>query len=199
MIGIVDYGTGNLLSVRKAFDYLGMPNRVLQNTHELKAVEKLVLPGVGSFGHAMHKIIEKQWLDPIKDWLCADRPFLGICLGMQLLFDESEETPDIAGLEFFKGTCCRFKKGKVPQIGWNAVHIDQDNCLLEGIDSGEYFYFAHTYYVCPQGSDMRLAHTSYGLEFTSIAGKGRIFGVQFHPEKSGEAGMRLLSNWGEKC
>jgi imidazole glycerol phosphate synthase glutamine amidotransferase subunit len=199
MIGIVDYGAGNLLSVRKAFDYLGMPNRVLQKSQELKAVKKLVLPGVGSFGHAMHKIMEKQWLDPIKDWLYADRPFLGICLGMQLLFEASEETENIAGLEFFKGTCLRFEKGKVPQTGWNAIHIDRDTSLLEGINSGEYFYFVHSYYVCPQGSEVNVAHTTYGLDFTSIAGEGRIFGVQFHPEKSGEAGLKLLSNWGIKC
>lgn len=199
MIGIVDYSAGNLLSISKAFDYLGMPNKILQTEQELGGVKKLVLPGVGSFGHALRRLNERQWLDPIQAWLHADRPFLGICLGMQLLFSTSEETEGVTGLDFFQGDCLRFNSGKVPQIGWNDVQINRDTPLLAGIASGTYFYFVHSYYVSPQIADVSLASTSYGRKFTSIAGNGRVFGVQFHPEKSGDAGLRLLENWGNRC
>jgi len=199
MIGIVDYGAGNLMSVKKAFDFLRVKNKILSKPDELDTINRLVLPGVGSFGHAVAIMRETNFYDPIKEWVTANQPFLGICLGLQLLFESSQEAECIAGFSFFKGKCRRFLEKKVPQIGWNNIQIERNNSLFDGMTSGEYFYFVHSYYVVPEEADVILAESNYGLNYTSVAGRGNVYGVQFHPEKSGPAGLKLLKNWVEQC
>lgn len=199
MIGIVDYGAGNLHSVHKAFAYLEKESRILSHPLELEGIERLVLPGVGSFGHAVIELERREWRSPLKEWLAGDRPFLGICLGLQLLFESSDESPGQEGFSVMSGNCRKFMRNKVPQIGWNDIHIIKESPLFKGIDSGDYFYFVHSYHVVPESRDFICAETSYGCDYASIAGTGRVFGVQFHPEKSGEKGLELLKNWVEQC
>lgn len=198
-IGIVDYGAGNLRSVKKALDYLGFNNRLVKAPDDMEGLEKLILPGVGAFGHAMAKIKASGLESSLRQWLNSDRPFLGICLGLQLLFEASSESPGVEGLSFFSGKCLKFEALKIPQIGWNDIEIKSTTPLLRGIPPKEYFYFVHSYFVLPVQEDIVLARTSYFNDFVSIAGTGRIFGVQFHPEKSGLAGLRILQNWIELC
>lgn len=199
MIGIVDYGAGNLRSVQKAFDFLGMKNQIMTSSDDFKRMDRLVLPGVGSFGYAVKKICQRNLYDPVKDWLQKGRPFLGICLGLQLLFESSEESPGAKGFSVFQGKCCRFQTQKVPQIGWNDIQIQKENPFFKGIEDREFFYFVHGYYVLPKQKTDVLALSRYGQEYTSAAARGRVFGVQFHPEKSGTKGLRLLRNWGRLC
>ncbi len=199
MIGIVDYGAGNLSSVKKAFDFLRIESKILTSADELRIIERLVLPGVCSFGHAMKRIIERGLYDPIKDWIESDRPFLGICLGLQLLFESSEESEGVKGLSFLKGICRRFYGKKVPQIGWNNIRIESETELLRGIHSGDFFYFVHSYYAVPEESEVVVAISDYGVDFASVARSGNVFGVQFHPEKSGHTGLQLLRNWVQRC
>ena len=199
MIGVVDYGAGNLQSVRKAFDFLGVRSRILSIAAEFNTIDRLVLPGVGSFGHAVESMIKKQLYDPTAEWIRSDRPFLGICLGLQLLFESSKESVSERGFSVFKGICKRFAEKKVPQIGWNYIRVERENELLRGIHTGEFFYFVHSYYVDPMENGSILALSNYGVDYPSVIGKGNVFGVQFHPEKSGRAGLRLLKNWVERC
>ena len=199
IVGIVDYGAGNLNSVQKALDFLGAKNRFVKSPEDLAHVDRLVLPGVGAFGHAVEKIRASGLEIAIKTWLRSGRSFLGICLGFQLLFETSHESPGAQGLSFFPGRCERFIAPKVPQTGWNDIEVVQATPLLKGIGSQEYFYFVHSYYVLPEQENIVIARTTYFDDFVSIAGRGRIFGVQFHPEKSGRAGLRLLQNWIEQC
>jgi glutamine amidotransferase len=198
-IGIVDYGAGNLRSVKKALDYLGADNRFVQGPDDLVGVQKLILPGVGAFGHAVERMRGSGLVPSLVSWLNADRPFLGICLGLQLLFEASSESEAAQGLAFFPGRCEKFTAPKIPQMGWNDIEIARDTPLLEGIPPQAYFYFVHSYYVVPQLEDIVIARTYYATDFVSIAGRGRVFGVQFHPEKSGRVGLRLLQNWIERC
>ena len=199
MIGIVDYRAGNLGSVKKAFDYLEKESKILTSVEEFKTIERLVLPGVGSFGHSMGRIRESELYRPIKEWIESDRPLLGICLGLQLLFESSQESEGVEGLSVFQGTCRRFSEKKVPQIGWNNIQVKRGIDLLRGIRNGEYFYFNHSFYVVPEEEKTIAATTNYGLAYTSIVERGNLCGVQFHPEKSGGAGLKMLRNWVERC
>lgn len=199
MIAIIDYGAGNLKSVKKAFDHLQADSKVISSSEEWNGFEKLVLPGVGSFGAAVKKLCEAKFIDLIKDWLAADKPFLGICLGMQLLMESSMESEDNIGLSQFKGKCLRFRQGKVPQIGWNQIQIQKQSRLLDGIAHNSFFYFLHSYYINPENENIITAKTEYGITYPSIVEKGNVYAVQFHPEKSGDNGLKLLKNWIEKC
>ncbi|MFC2160843.1 imidazole glycerol phosphate synthase subunit HisH [Acidobacteriota bacterium] len=198
-VGIVDYGAGNLRSVKKALDYLGAENRFIRKADDLGRVQRLILPGVGAFGHAIEKIRAGGLEDPLKEWLHGDRPFLGICLGLQLLFASSNESPGVDGLGFLPGHCEKFTAPKIPQIGWNAIEITQGTPLLEGISPHAYFYFVHSYYVIPQHEENVIARTYYFEDFVSIACRGNVCGVQFHPEKSGRFGLKFLQNWIKRC
>lgn len=197
-IGIIDYGAGNLHSVRKAFNYLGAETEILEEAPDSISFDSLVLPGVGNFGPGMEEL-EKRGFHPfLREWLNADRPFLGICLGMQFLFEKSEECPGEPGLGFLKGEICRFKDPslRVPQIGWNAVHpIDKGNPLFKGIADGSHFYFVHSYYCVPKDASVIGSTTSYELEYCSSLWSGNAFAVQFHPEKSQELGLIMLRNF----
>lgn len=199
MIGIIDYGAGNLRSVEKAFSYLGYQCRIIDSPKAIDRFERLVLPGVGAFGHALQKLDEGRWRDPLFKWITSDRPLLGICLGMQLLFDSSEESGNAKGLGIFPGVCLRFSARKVPQIGWNKIIIQQDSGLFHAIPSDSYFYFVHSYYIPSSCEHNLLALTDYSIRYASIVGKGNVFGVQFHPEKSGKVGLQLLDNWVSRC
>ncbi len=198
-IGIVDYGAGNLHSVNKALRFLGKECRLVRNPHELEDLERLVLPGVGSFGYAAQALQKKGWRDAISQWLGNDRPFLGICLGMQMLFGGSEESPGISGLGKFPGICRGFQTRKTPQIGWNTVHIKTESCILRNLTVPSHFYFVHGFFVETPASECVLAESDYGVTYPSIVGQGRVFGTQFHPEKSGRIGLQLLLNWAELC
>jgi len=201
MIGLVDYGAGNLNSVRRAFETLGFKNRLITSEEQMdNSLDKLVVPGIGAFGYAVRELKRRGLWPAIKKWLKENRPFLGICLGLQLLFEGSEESPEEPGLGFFRGKCLKLPSVKVPHIGWNEIELSQSDSLFEGIKNCEYFYFVHSYAVFDlSDNDKVLALTSYCGNFISTIKQGNIYGVQFHPEKSGPAGLKLLLNWSIKC
>ena len=199
MIAIVDYGAGNLRSVRKAFNHLRKTSMIAEKPEDLNEADKIILPGVGAFGAAIEKLKESNFYDAIYDWLSENKPFLGICLGMQMLFEESLESKETKGFGIFKGKCPRFTKGKVPQMGWNQIKISRESPLLKAIEDNSFFYFLHGYYVEATEPEIVTATTDYFINYASMIEKGNIFGVQFHPEKSGEIGLKMLNNWVEAC
>lgn len=198
MIGIIDYGAGNLRSVKKALDYLGVQSRILHGAEDFAGLEKVILPGVGAFQAAVDKLREYGMFEPIQAWIAADKPFLGICVGMQALFERGEESPNARGLAVFVGDVPRFQHDKVPQIGWNNIVIQKNTPLLKGIPDGAFFYFLHGYYCRPANPEIIVAETEYGAIYPAIVQRGNTFAVQFHPEKSAEMGLRLLKNWIER-
>ena len=199
MIAIIDYGAGNLRSVKKAFNHLGKKSIIAIKPEDLKKAEKVVLPGVGAFGSAIDKLKETGFYEATLEWISEGKPFLGICLGMQMLFEKSLESVNARGLGIFKGKCHRFVEGKVPQMGWNQINIIDKSPLLKGIPDKTFFYFLHGYYVEPKNKENIRATTDYFINYTSMIEKDNIFGVQFHPEKSGQMGLRMLNNWVEIC
>jgi glutamine amidotransferase len=195
MIGIIDYGAGNLLSVKKAFEYIGARVKIIKELKEAKSLQKLVLPGVGAFEAAMIKLKEKNLDKFIYDWVMENKPFLGICLGMQLLFEKSEESVNAKGLGIYKGKVLKFKNNRCPQIGWNQIKIKRPVPLFDSIPDGSFLYFLHSYYVNPEEKDIEVSETEYGINYTSAICRGSIYAVQFHPEKSGNIGIRMIRNW----
>jgi len=207
VIVIVDYGMGNLRSVHKALERVGFPAVVTQDPTLIGRAEAMVLPGVGAFKKAMENLERLSLVDPILKFIGTGRPFLGICLGLQLLFSESEEFSLSRGLDVFKGKVIRFPfslpgalqaKGslKVPHMGWNSVRIRKQTPALEGIEGGIHFYFVHSYFPVPRDPEIVATTTDYGGEFVSSVGKGNLFACQFHPEKSQSAGLKILRNFG---
>ncbi len=199
MIAIIDYGAGNLKSVKKAFDFLQVESKIVSAPNEAECADKIVLPGVGAFGAAVEKLKQSGFYHFLKNWIESNKPFLGICLGMQLLFESSTESEIVEGLGVFKGQCVRFTEGKIPQIGWNQINKVKESKLLTGIEDESFFYFLHSYYVRPEDQNIVAATTSYGIDYPSVFEQGNIYAVQFHPEKSGEKGLQLLKNWVELC
>ncbi|WP_432775326.1 imidazole glycerol phosphate synthase subunit HisH [Brevibacillus gelatini] len=199
MIGIIDYGMGNLYSLSKALERLGYSYEFVSAPERLQEYSGLILPGVGAFGDAIANI-RKLGLDRAIDaYVASERPILGICLGMQLLFDKSEENGENTGLGLIHGEAVRFRGDyKVPHMGWNQLRLKQEHPLLEGVREGEYVYFVHSYHVLCE-LDVLLATSDYHQEVTAIVGRGQVYGMQFHPEKSGETGMRLLRNFAVQC
>lgn len=196
MIAIIDYGMGNLRSVQKAFEFLGFAAEIVEEPERLSEATHLVLPGDAAFGDAMRNLRAAGWDQAIVEGIAAKKPFLGICVGLQLMFSESEEMGQHSGLGIMPGKCVRFPvTERVPQIGWNQVAIKRDVPLLAGVPEGSFFYFVHSFYVETANESDCVATTDYGLDFTSIAGDDRVFGVQFHPEKSQAHGLRLLDNF----
>lgn len=198
MIGVVDYGAGNLGSVMNALERLGLPARFAAGPEELGAdspFERVIFPGDGHFETAMAKLEDVGWAGPLREWVRADRPFLGICIGLQLLFAASEEAPGVKGLGLFEGEVKRFPLRKVPQIGWNSTLAREGSRLFAGIPQGSFFYYIHSYYCQAKKADEVAARAEYGLEYTSAVERGRVCAVQFHPEKSGETGLALIKNW----
>jgi imidazole glycerol-phosphate synthase subunit HisH len=196
LIAIVDYGMGNLRSVQKAFEKIGATARVVPFPRDLANARGIVLPGVGAFGQAMDNLRAIGWIDPLRDACARGVPFIGICLGMQLLFESSEEMGQHEGLGILRGEVKRFSgELKVPQMGWNQIHIQRSSPLLRDVAEGSYAFFVHSYYCAPRDSDIILATTEYGIEFASMVGRGNVFGAQFHPEKSQSVGLKMLENF----
>ena len=199
MIGIIDYGAGNLLSVKKALDYLRVDCRIVNTKNDFKRIKKIILPGVGAFQSAIQRLKDTGIYEITREWLSANKPFLGICLGMQLLFEASDESKGAAGFSVFKGKALRFKSEKVPQIGWNQVRIRRKSKLMRGIKDNSFFYFLHGYFVQPINNNVVIGTTDYNTVYPSVIESGNIYAVQFHPEKSSNVGLKLINNWVKIC
>lgn len=198
MILVVDYGMGNLRSVSKAIEHLGGKVTVASSPNEIEAADKLILPGVGAFGDAMDELSKSGLVPALKSFLSKKKPFLGICLGLQLLFESSEESPGAAGLGIFPGKVRKFRsKGvKIPQMGWNTAEIKREHPLTRGLSKSPYFYFVHSFYAVPKDPGLTIGETVYGEEkFPAILGNETVFATQFHPEKSQTAGLAILKNF----
>jgi len=201
MITIVDYGMGNLRSVQKACEQVGAPAQIVRDPQAIAEAERLILPGVGAFRDAIAELRRLELVEPLLDYIRADRPFLGICLGLQLLFDVGYEDGEWAGLGAFPGDVVRFPQSltlKVPHMGWNSLQPTQpDSPLFRQLPPDPSVYFVHSYYVRPRDPALVAATTDYGLPFVSAIGQGRVFATQFHPEKSQKVGLQLLRNFAE--
>lgn len=196
MITLLDYGAGNVRSVINAIESLGETVMVVSRADDILSAEKLVFPGVGNFGSMMQILEQKNYTGPLKEYLASDRPFLGICLGLHALFDMSEEAPNVKGLGLISGSVKRFDIDlAVPHIGWNGIKVRKEAPFLSGLDGDEKFYFVHSYHVVPEDTSSVLTTTDYGTEFVSSVSMGNITATQFHPEKSGKAGLKLLKNF----
>jgi glutamine amidotransferase len=200
MIAIIDYGMGNLRSVSKAFEAVGHQAVVTRDARVIGNASHVVLPGVGAFGDCMANIEQYGLVEPIRTAIQSGKPFLGICLGLQLLFTESEEFGPHRGLDIIPGKVRRFESGqalKVPHMGWNQVHVQRACPLFDGIADGSDWYFVHSYFVDPSDRQLAATTTTYGISFVSSVWRGNIVACQFHPEKSQTTGLRLIKNFGE--
>ena len=205
-IAIIDYGMGNLRSVAKALERVGAAARIIAAPSELGEAEGLVLPGVGAFGQAMDRLTEAGFDDLVKGWAGEDRPFLGICLGLQLLFAESEEFGPMRGLDIVPGKVIRFRGPayeqhgdqpglKVPHIGWNSLRVVKDHPVAADVPDGAMAYFVHSYYGVPDDGGWATTLTDHGVDFASAISRGNVFASQFHPEKSGVVGLGMVTNF----
>lgn len=200
MIAIVDYGVGNLRSVQKGFERVGFEAIVTTETDVLRRADGIVLPGVGAFRDAVSSLVKSGLGKELARNISKGKPFLGICLGLHLLFSESEEHGITRGLDIIPGRVAGLPSGvKVPHMGWNQVYKRRETPIFKGIADGSNFYFVHSYYAQPDDEAVVATTTEYGLEFTSSVCCDSLFGVQFHPEKSGEVGLKILKNFGELC
>lgn len=197
MIAIIDYGAGNLHSVKNALDFLGAPCMITSDTEEILNADGVILPGVGAFGDCMASLDKSGLTDVVKKAAKSGKPFLGICLGLQLMFEESEETPGVRGLGIFRGKVLRIPDSglKIPHMGWNSLIAAKDSKLFCGIGNEPYVYFVHSYYIKPQDESIISAYTEYGKKLAVAVEKDNVTAVQFHPEKSGETGMAILKNF----
>ena len=198
MIAIIDYGAGNLHSVQNALKYLGAENFVSDDAEKILSADKVILPGVGAFGDAMAALKEKNLVDTVKTVVESGKPILGICLGMQLFFDESEESPGVSGLGILKGKFKKIPKVsdiKIPHMGWNSLEMPKFSRIFNGIGDEPYVYFVHSYYLEPTNEEDVSAYTTYGKKIAVAAEKENIFLTQFHPEKSGDIGLKILKNF----
>ena len=201
MIRIIDYGMGNLRSVQKAFEKLGIAAEIITTADRIASAEKLVLPGVGAFRDAIHELERLELVEPIREYIRRDKPFLGICLGLQLLFDSSFEDGEWKGLGVLPGDVVRFpaiQDLKVPHMGWNTLDRTGDCPLLSEIPVDASVYCVHSYYVRPTDESVIAATTDYGIRFTSMVQRGNLFATQFHPEKSQKVGLKLLENFSKR-
>jgi imidazole glycerol phosphate synthase glutamine amidotransferase subunit len=206
LVGVIDYGAGNLGSVMNALGRLGIPARFAAGPEEISLpgspFSGIIFPGDGHFAAAMASLAQSGYAPAIKEWIQADRPFLGICIGLQLLFDSSEEAPpadgvETRGLSLISGTVRRFPGRKVPQIGWNQTRARPGSKIFRGIPDNTFFYYIHSYYADPADPSVRAAEAEYYLRYCSGVERGALAAVQFHPEKSGAAGLTLLQNWAD--
>ncbi|MCR5655683.1 MAG: imidazole glycerol phosphate synthase subunit HisH [Lachnospiraceae bacterium] len=198
MIAIIDYDAGNIKSVEKAFRYLGCEIIVTRDPKEILSADGVVLPGVGAFGDAMKKLEDYSLVSVIREVAEKRIPFLGICLGLQLLFEDSEESPGVKGLGILKGHILHIPEGndlKIPQIGWNSLRFPSKGRLFQGIDEGSYVYFVHSYYLKAENEAIVKAETDYNAKIHASVEQDKVFACQFHPEKSSEVGLKILKNF----
>jgi len=188
---------GNVRSVAKALQHVGAEVCLTDDPEKVAAAPAVVLPGVGNFGDGMKELRQRGLVDPITGSIAAGKPFLGICLGMQLLMEESEEAPGVPGLGIYQGKVIRFPESdlKVPHMGWNALRLQQENPSFAGVPDNSFFYFVHSYYAEPENSDVIIGSSEYGVEFTACLGQERVLATQFHPEKSQAKGINILENF----
>ncbi len=199
MIAIIDYGSGNLRSVEKGFLKVGVKTVVTNKPEIIDKADGVVLPGVGAFKDCMRELTSLKLREAVVDAIRKGKPYLGICLGLHVLFSESEEFGKCKGLDVFSGKVVRFPESrlKVPHMGWNEIQIQKRNPLLEGIADREYFYFVHSFYIIPDDDFIISTTTDYGINFTSMIWKDNVFATQFHPEKSQRVGLNILKNFGK--
>ncbi len=199
MIAIVDYGMGNLRSVEKGFLKVGVDARIVNDAASIDNAAGVVLPGVGAFMDCIKNLTDMKLTEAIIKAIGKGKPFLGICLGLQVLFSESEEFGVCRGLNIFKGKVVRFPKMelKVPHMGWNTLDIKKKPPIFDGIEDKSYFYFVHSFYVVPEDKDIIAGTTEYGVNFTAMVWKDNVFAMQFHPEKSQELGLKILKGYGD--
>ena len=199
MIGVIDYGAGNLKSVCNSLDAMNAKTKLVKSPEDLCEVTSIIFPGVGSFGDSAHHLEKQNLSEPLKNWIIEDRPFLGICIGFQMLFEASDESPAVVGLGVLPGKVVKFSKEqelKIPHMGWNKLIIKQKfDPIWEGINNAPHFYFVHSFYPQPDENEIIASTTQYGCEFTSSVRRGNLFATQFHPEKSQGAGLRLIRNF----
>ena len=200
MIAIIDYDAGNIRSVEKAMAKLGQEVWITRDRERIMNGDKVILPGVGSFGDAMAHLREYNLVEVIKDVVAEKKPFLGICLGLQLLYESSEETPGVEGLGILKGKILKIpeqKDLKIPHMGWNSLHLQNDGRLFRGIEQNPYVYFVHSYYLKAGEEETVKATTEYSVNIHASVEKDNVFACQFHPEKSGDLGLQILKNFAE--
>ena len=198
MVAIIDYDAGNLRSVEKALEALGAETVVTRDPEVIAGSSRVILPGVGSFGDAMERLNQYGLPDVIRRTVSGNKPFLGICLGLQLLFEESEESPGVPGLGILKGKILKIPQTeglKIPHMGWNSLTINPKSRLFAGIEQGAYVYFVHSYYLKAGDADIVAASTEYGVPIHAAVERGNLFACQFHPEKSGSTGLAILKNF----
>ncbi len=200
MIAIIDYDAGNLKSVEKALNFLGEDTIVTRDRTEILSADKVILPGVGAFGEAMKRLENYQLIEVIQEVADSGKPFLGICLGLQLMFESSDEAPGVAGLGILRGRILRIPDNgelKIPHMGWNSLRFMKDTRLFSSIPEGSYVYFVHSYYLEAEKEEDVAAVTEYGITIHAAVEKNNIYACQFHPEKSGEIGLKILKNFAE--
>jgi glutamine amidotransferase len=207
MIALIDYGVGNLYSVEKALKFVGGNVKLTSSATDLKNADKLVLPGVGAFGDCMKNLEATGLIPTILEQVLMHKPLLGICVGLQILFEHSEESPNVKGLGVFKGEVKKIRADglKIPHMGWNSIQIGRKNNLIKfgasklltGIEGKNYFYFVHSYHAVPANENLITATTDYGENVTAAVELGNVFATQFHPEKSGDVGLKVLKNFVE--
>lgn len=188
---IVDYEAGNLKSVANMLSFLGADFEISSDKDKILNADKIIFPGQGHFQQAMNNLRNKNLVEPIKECIAKQIPFLGICIGLQILFEKSEEAPEVDGLGILKGEVKKFTKGKIPQIGWNEIKTTENNTFLKD----DYFYFVNSYYVEPKDKNIISSFSDYHGEFCASVQKGSLTAVQFHPEKSSQAGLNFFKNW----
>ena len=197
-VGIVDYGGGNIRSVIQAVEAFGLEPRLVDGPAGLEGIDRLIFPGQGAFGSCMQALGNRDLTEPVREWILADRPFFGICIGYQLLFEESEESPGVPGLGILAGKVVRFPESevKVPQMGWNSACLKNPEAAeWAGLGPDPYFYFVHSFYPVPDDSGVVATTTEYGIPYASAVQRGHLLATQFHPEKSQRAGLRLIGNF----
>ena len=200
MIAIIDYDAGNIRSVEKAMAKLGQEVWITRDRERIMNADKVILPGVGSFGDAMAHLREYNLVEVIKDVVAEKKPFLGICLGLQLLYESSEETPGVEGLGILKGKILKIPEQeglKIPHMGWNSLHLQNDGRLFRGIEQNPYVYFVHSYYLKAEEEETVKATTEYSVKIHASVEKDNVFACQFHPEKSSDLGLQILKNFAE--
>lgn len=200
MIAIIDYGAGNIRSVYKALRHIGAECEITNDKNKIMNADAAILPGQGSFGDCMGSMKQSGIMSVVREFMNSGKPFLGICVGLQLLFESSEESEGVEGLSVFGGTIRRIPNGeglKIPHMGWNSIEIKADSPLFKDVKNGSYVYFVHSYYLDSPDKSIVSAQTSYGVTIDAAVEKGNVFATQFHPEKSGDVGLRILENFVE--